>query len=128
MTTHYLDHLAAFHAEAARVLAAGEIHGVPDCDFVKAREAEAFIETLAALAGCMDRLLMQVLGDADDHIGALSDQQRRDTFQIVTGAVEHEHDYPFQHFADQVWQGSPSPPIQGAMDARMTGVGVGRGR
>jgi hypothetical protein len=103
MTTHMVDHLDAFYAEARRILLVNEIKQTPTSKFDRAREAEGFIETLAALSGSMDRLLMNVLSEADEEIGAMSDTEKRDSFQIVTGAIQGSWDWPFQRYAAEVW-------------------------
>lgn len=108
MTTHMVDHLDAFYAEARRVLMAGEIKRTPQSDNARGREAEAFVETLTSLSGAMDRLLMNVLGEADEEIGAMSDVEKHDSYRIVSEAIEGNWDWPFKRFAASVW-GADAP-------------------
>jgi hypothetical protein len=102
MTTHMVDHLDAFYAEARRVLMINEIKRTPQSDEDRAREAEAFIETLTSLSGAMDRLLMNVLGEADEEIGAMSDVEKHDSYRIVSEAIEGNWDWPFRRYAAEV--------------------------
>lgn len=128
MSTHLLDHLDAFYAEARRILMAGEIKRTPQSKEERAREAEAFTETLTALGGCSDRLFMNVLGEADEEIGAMSDVEKHDSYRIVTEAIEGNWDWPFRRFAEGVWNGSApvDPHASERLSPRTQGVQTGR--
>jgi hypothetical protein len=128
MTTHYLDHLAAFTAEAGRILDRAEIKQTPQSDEARALEAEEAAAMIMQLSGCMDRLMMNILGEADEEIGAMSDTERRDSFQIVTDATEGNWDWPFKRFAASVWNALPigAPYASERLSARQMGVQTGR--
>jgi hypothetical protein len=127
MTTHMVDHLDAFYAEARRILMVNEIKRTPVSKFGRAREAEGFVETLSALSSAMDRLLMNVLSEADEEIGAMSETERRDSYRIVTGAIEGNWDWPFQRYAAGVWGLSTTrdPYASERLSARQMGLNAG---
>lgn len=123
MSTHYLDALNALNSELARILAAGEIAGMPQSDEARATEAEAFVgEVLPAVTAALDRFLSAVILDADESIGAMSDIERKDAQRIVTTAVEDEHDYPFRRYAEAVWAGMPITIPSETLGAAQLGV------
>ena len=104
MTTNLVLHLKVCLAEAERIAAQGEIIGTPDNDEARAIEAENFLDKLRQIAGCFDQALAGMIRDADDHIGAMTDGERRGCFKIVSEAIEGNHDYPFERFARSVWE------------------------
>lgn len=123
MSTRYLDALNALNCELARILAGREIVGVPQSDEARATEAEAFAgEVVPAVTQAMDRFLCDLFLDADDHIGAMTDIERKDAQRIVTTAVEDEHDYPFRRFAESVWAGLPITIPSETLGAAQLGV------
>ena len=128
MATHYLDHLAAFNAEAGRILARAEIKRTPQSKEARARDAEEAAAMVIQLSACVDRLMMNVLGDADHEIEAMTDTERRDSFQIMTDAVEGNWDWPFKRFAAEVWgvEPAPAPHASEHLTPQTQGVQTGR--
>lgn len=128
MTTHMVDHLDAFYAEARRILMDGEIKRTPQSDNARATEAEAFDQTLTAFTACADRLYMNLLGEADEEIGAMSETEKRDSYRIVSEAIEGNWDYPFKRFAAEVWGTSPvrDPHASERLSPRTQGIQTGR--
>ena len=130
MTTHMVDHLDAFYAEARRVLMAAEINRTPRDDDERAAEAEEAAPTIMALGQCADRLFMNVISELDEEIGALSETEKRDSFQIATGTLENNWDWPFIRFAKSVWGDEEADADEPSVAERLTtqtqGVQTGR--
>lgn len=103
----------------------GSVKRTPQSKEERAREAEAFTETLTALGGCSDRLLMNVLSEADEEIGAMSETEKRDSYRIVSEAVEGNWDWPLKRFAAEVW-GASTPDASERLTPRSQGVETGR--
>lgn len=130
MTTHMVDHLDAFYAEARRILMDGEIKRTPRDDDERATESEEAAQTLMKLGQCADRLFMNVIGEADEEIGALTETEKRNSFQIVTGALENNWDFPFIRFAKSIWsdedEDADEPEIAERLSPRTQGIQTGR--
>lgn len=98
MTTSFALHLNNCLDAAQRLASQNEILGIPNSDRSRrdaSRETAAFLRELAKI---VDHAILGVCVDADAHIGAMSDADRRMVRTLLTDQIAWAAE-PFEAFA-----------------------------
>jgi len=119
MSTHLAQTADLALGVIVRLASQAEILGTPMTAEDKAREAEAFAPLLREMAETLDHMLTGIVGDVDDHIGAMTDADRRLSRTLITDAVGDYVASVFEDYANGVWTGERPKRCPTSTNARL---------